>query len=214
MENDRLILFFAVAAAVLFPGLILYVASAVLLFELFRSYKVSRCRENCDKMAVELLFRLSAHNELTEAAVAEEMRAFPCFESHSGAFDTTGKLKLPEFGWRSFSVSSAISSSLETGNMQILTKALEQLSRKEDLVLEAKSTLASQKYTLIASIAVASAVMGIAASISGQDFIYYVLVQSFLSGIWLKFLGGDFYESLSLSVPLSLTGYFLSLGFV
>ena len=88
------------------------------------------------------------------------------------------------------------------------------MSRKEDSVLEARSTLASQKYTLVASIGVASAIMGIASSISGQNYFYYVFAQSLLSGLWLKFLGGDIYESLSLSVPLSITGYFLALGFV
>ena len=214
MEINRLILFVLAALALVFSQYILYIAAAALAVELNRRYRRSKIREGCDKQALELLFHLGAHKQLTENIVSEELQEFPCFERFSHIFERTSRLSLPNFGWRSFVVAAAIRSTLETGNVSIITKALEQISRREEAVIEAKSMMTSQKYTLIASIAIASAILGVASSISGQSYVYYVLAQSFVSAIWLKFIGGNFYESLSLSVPLSLVGYFFALRFV
>lgn len=189
-------------------------AAAALALELFRRHRRDRRREECDRQALELLFRLSARRELTESVVASRMEEFGCFRRLAQRFERSSRLALPDFGWRSRAAATAIRAALETGDTSVLTAALEQVSRQEEVRVECSSALASQKYTLVASIAVASAVLGVSASISGTSHLYYVVAQSVLSAAWLHFLGDDPYASLSLSLPLSLAGYFLALHFV
>jgi len=206
--------FLLVACFLAFPEWAPFAFVAVLVLELWRRYRDSTRREKNDREVLELMFRLSARGSLTEETVSEEMGDFSCLARFAGSFKKTGRLTLPNFGWRSLIAAMAIRTALETGDSSVLTKALEQISRREEAMVEAGSMLASQKYTLVASIAVSSAILGVASSISGQSYLYYVIAQSLLSALWLKFLGGNFYESLSLSVPLSLAGHFLAARFV
>jgi hypothetical protein len=208
MESARIIVL--AGLAVLFPEYLPHIAGAGLALEVARRYRRHQRREECDRSAVELLFRLGASGELTEAVVAREMAELPSFGRSAATYGRTSRLSLPRFGWRSEVAAGAIRAALQTGDPSVVTRALEQVSRREEAMTEAQSVLASQKYTLVASIAVSSAIMGVASSISGQNYLWFVALQSLLSAVWLAFLGNGPYESLSLSVLLSLASYFLS----
>ncbi len=210
MEAHRLTVFLLAVCLIISPEWAPPIFVAILALELWKRYRDSTRRERNDHEVLEFMFRLSTRKPLTEAVVSEELERFPCLTRFARGFRKTGKLALPNFGWRSLVAAMAIRSALETGDSSVLTKALEQISQREEAMVEAGSMLASQKYTLVASIAISSAILGVASSISGQNYLYYVVAQSLLSALWLKFFGGNFYESLSLSVPLSLTGYFLA----
>lgn len=214
MEIDRLVVFLVIGFAVVFPEQGVYLALFALVFEVFARYRKSKSLESCDKQSLELLFHLGAVKNITEQTVAQEMKGFPCFQKFTDVFERTSKLNLPNFRWRSLIVNNAIQSALDTGNTSIITKALEQVSNRENAIVESQSMVAAQKYTLIASIAVSSSILGVASSISGQNYFYYVIAQSILSAIWLKFIGNNLYESLSISIPLSVVGYLSAIKFV
>lgn len=214
MENNRLSVFVLLSLAIGFPEYGVYFVVGALLLEMLKRYKGFRFMETCDKQSQELLFRLVSYKSLNENIIAEEMDEFSCFQKFSEMFTKTSKLEFPKFGWKSATAAMAVKSALDTGNNKVITNALKLISSKEKSLNETKSLLAAQKYTLIASIGVSSAILGIAALMSGQTYLYYVVAQAMLSAIWLKFLGSNLYESLSLSIPISLVGYFLALRFV
>lgn len=200
--------------ALVFPEYALFFVMGALIFVIFQRWKISKKRIKSDEMSVELLFSLGSLKNMTEVSVANEMKKFNCFEEYVIKFEKTSKLDFPNFGWKSSTVAMAIRSALKTGNQKILSKALQQISARQQSLSETQSIMTSQKYTLIASMAVASAILGLTSSISGQNYLYYVIIQSLISSLWVTFLGNNFYEALSLSLPLCLSAYFLSLRFV
>lgn len=214
MENNRLTVFVLLAFALLFPGYGIYFVTAALAIEILKRYLFSRKMERSDRNAHELLFRLVSYKSLTEQDVASEMECFPCFQRFSQAFRKTARLELPDFGWRSKVAATAIKSALEAGNAKILPEALKLVSSRESSINEVSSLLAAQKYTLIFSLGVASAILGITASMSGANYLYHVFAQSLISATWLKFLGNNFYESFSLTLPISLAGYLMAFSFL
>ena len=214
MENNRLTVFLLLSLAIVFPEYGVYLVAGALLLEVLKRYNNFRLNEICDKQAQELLFRLVSYKSLNENIIAEEMDGFSCFQKFSEIFSKTSKLEFPNFGWKTATAAMAVKSALNTGNNKVVTNALKLISSREKSLNETKALLAAQKYTLIASIGVSSTILGIAALMSGQTYLYYVMAQATISAIWLKFLGGNLYESVSLSIPLSLAGYFMALRFV
>jgi len=205
--------------SLVFPEAMPYLMAVALVFEFLKRYQKNLEKKKIDGLSLELLFSLSSKKDLTEKAVAFEMRKLG-LKSYSEIFDRKSKLILPRVGWKSKIASSAIMSYLETGNHSILLNAISLISRQEEYSLEANSLIASQKYTLMASLAVASAVLGIVSQMTEESYLWYVLMQSVISGIWLGFFEtesrgvGSFYESLAFSVPASVLAYLLSVRFV
>lgn len=202
------------ALGVVFPSYSLYFFGGAVLLEVASKGFKERKRKACDRASMELLFKLGARESLTEKIVAEEMASLNCFKTYSTAFFRTSRLEFPNFGWRTFTAANAIKSALKTGDRSIVTRSLKMLSRREDAIKESQSLLMMQKYTLLASVIISSAVLGIASSVSGTTYTYYVVSQAFISSFWLMFLGGDFYESASLSIPLSLVSYLVAKSFL
>lgn len=199
--------------SLVFPEAMPYLMAIALVLEFWKRYRKNQQKNKIDGLSLELLFSLSSKKDLTEKAVASEMRRLG-LKSYAEIFDRKSKLVLPRVGWKSEIASSAIESYLETGNHSILLNAISLISRQEEYSLEANSLVTSQKYTLMASLAVASAVLGIVSQMTRDSYLWYVLIQSVVSGIWLGFFEGKFYESLSFSVPASVLAYLLSVRFV
>ena len=188
----------------------------ILLFlglEVFIRYKKHREKESQDKASLELLYLLSSEKHINEKVIAKLMRVVG-LKKWAEQYDRKGKLTLPVFGWRSKTTSLAIKSYLDTSNPEILTDALFQISKQEEYSVETASLLSSQKYTLMASLVVSAAVLGVVSSMTGVDYLWYVASQAIISGIWLGFFENKFYESLSFSIPSSILAYFLALRFV
>lgn len=200
--------------SVLFPDYGIYFVAVAMMVVVARAALASRRKSEWDKKSVELLFRLGSITDLNEDRIADEMKTFDCFRIFSDKFRKTSKLEFPKFGWRSNVVGTALRSALETGNVKILPKALEQISLQEQAISEASSALSSQKYTLLASIAISSGILGLISSVSGTSYLYYVLIQSLISAFWINSFENSIYESILFSLPLSLSGYFLALRFV
>jgi hypothetical protein len=213
VESRGIIIVLAVLS-VLFPDYGIYFVAVAMLFVVARAAVASRKKSEWDKKSVELLFRLGSLTDLNEGRIADEMKNFECFRIFSEKFRKTSKLEFPKFGWRSSVVGTALKSALETGNVKILSKALEQISIQEQAISEASSALSSQKYTLLASIAISSGILGLISSVSGTSYLYYVLAQSLISAFWINSFENSIYESILFSLPLSLSGYFLALRFV
>lgn len=164
-------------------------------------------------MSLELLYLLSSEKHINEKIIAKLMRVVGLVK-WANMYEHKGKLVLPIFGWRSKTSTLAIKSYLDTSNPEILTDALFQISKQEEYALETSSLLSSQKYTLMASLVVASAVLGVVSSMTGENYLWYVVSQAVVSGIWLGFFENKFYESLSFSIPSSILAYLLSLRLV
>ncbi len=196
------------AAGLLFPQLMVPLSLAALAVVGFSRYRRSRLKEEGDRRYIDLLFALSSYGRLTERRVVAEMESAG-FHRAAATYSRTGKLHLPEFGWRSRLARLAILTSLEAGSSLVL-KAIEQITRQEEAQLEAAAALSEQRYSLIASLAIVSAIMGLVS----PGFLPYVLAQSLLGAFWLSFTGTDLYGALALMVPLSLSSYLLALHYL
>ncbi|MBR9680812.1 MAG: hypothetical protein GOU98_03240 [Candidatus Altiarchaeota archaeon] len=209
MESRILILILAA----LFSEYALFFILIFLGLEVFSRYKKHKKKERLDKMSLELLYLLSSEKHINEKIIAKLMRVVGLVK-WANMYEHKGKLVLPIFGWRSKTSTLAIKSYLDTSNPEILTDALFQISKQEEYALETSSLLSSQKYTLMASLVVASAVLGVVSSMTGENYLWYVVSQAVVSGIWLGFFENKFYESLSFSIPSSILAYLLSLRLV
>ena len=194
------------ALAVLFPEYAAYLTGAFLFLSVLKRYRSEQRKEEADREYLSLLFSLGSG--ATEEEVMDAMKGLKFLSRFSKR-----PLKLPEFGWRSRIAVPAIESYLETGNKEILTKALRQISKQEEVYSEINSLLSYQRYTFLASFAASAAVMGIASSVSGTDYLIYVVVQSLISALWVSSTGIGLYESLLLSVPAGVFSYLAALKF-
>ncbi len=206
MENSRLILILLGLSFVLPELAPAFLSLAVAVFfvpNLIRERK----RLEFDRKATLAGFRISALPVLTEEKIAEALSSVEGYENVREILERTGKFELPVYGWRSEFLASALKVSLETGRKEILLKAIEDLSRSDEVLSEITSLLSMEKYTLLGSFAAFGVVAGIISRfVSGLT--PYLVFQAIVGALWFHDVG-DFgwFESLLVVFLLVFAGF-------
>ncbi|HDR53650.1 MAG TPA: hypothetical protein ENN60_03210 [archaeon] len=191
--------------ALLLPKLQLPLLAAAVLLSIYPLFRVNLLHRRFDRNATRAMLALGALPHLDEALTASTLAGFEGYSSVERLFRRTGTLQLPDYGWRSRMLANALKLTLKTGQVRILSLALEQMIAHEAFENERQGLLAGEKYTLIASSVVAAAVLAVVNTWAPSEFMLpYVLAQSLLASLWLYLMSGEWLEGLSILPPTAL----------
>ena len=198
--------------AIIFPEYALPLLTGSLIAYFLPRVKEEREKTKYDREAVKIGFRIASLPVLTEKNIAEILKNFKGFERVYTVYRRTGKFSFPVYGERTAFLKRALELSLRTGNVELLRKAVEDMSDMEEVLAETGSLLATEKYTLMGSLAGLGLALGIVSKLSQVSFTPYLIFQVFLSSLWLRdFSEAPYLELLFLTALLIFAGFKLGL---
>ncbi|MBR9679652.1 MAG: hypothetical protein GOU99_01215 [Candidatus Altiarchaeota archaeon] len=182
-----------IALCLVFPELYFVFLPISAMIAYYPIYLRNKRIEAIEAQLPEMLLKLSSVNQLDERSLLDleiDGELGKLITKLKISWERTGRIPFERvsFSDRTILAFSAVQSGLRTGDSKILMESAEDLMTFSEIALERTAMMALQKYSLMGSVVVMSAVLSIIGSMVTESFLAYVLIQATLSAVWLSLI--------------------------